>query len=136
LPVHLIFARDKHQSAHFLTGLFGLPDPQPAGRFLEINLDNGVTLQYAETRIDFLTQHYTFLVSDQEFDAIFARIHERGLPFRADPHEKHPDVINHGGRGIYLLDPSGHGLEVLTRPYGNGQRVVIRRSLNISQKSK
>ncbi|GGL84338.1 hypothetical protein [Glutamicibacter protophormiae] len=23
----------------------------------------------------------------------------------------------HGGRGVYLLDPSGHYLELITRPY-------------------
>jgi hypothetical protein len=24
---------------------------------------------------------------------------------------------NHGGRGVHFNDPSGHGLEILTRPY-------------------
>ena len=30
-----------------------------------------------------------------------------------------PSEINHehGGRGLYLLDPSGHYLELITRPY-------------------
>ena len=27
---------------------------------------------------------------------------------------------NDGGRGFYFEDPSGHYLEVLTRPYGSG----------------
>ena len=26
-----------------------------------------------------------------------------------------------GGRGFYFCDPSGHFLEVLTRPYGSGE---------------
>lgn len=30
--------------------------------------------------------------------------------------------INHhdGGRGVYFPDPSGHLMEVITRPYGSG----------------
>jgi hypothetical protein len=27
-------------------------------------------------------------------------------------------VINDHGRGFYFEDPSGHNMEVLTRPYG------------------
>ncbi|GAA1938812.1 hypothetical protein GCM10009738_09880 [Kitasatospora viridis] len=63
---------------------------------------------------------YAFLVSDEEFDAAFARIREAGLTFYADPHFKLPGEINHhGGRGVYFLDLAGHGLEILTRPYGS-----------------
>lgn len=117
----LIFAKDKHESTHFLTRLFGLPDPKPAGFFLAVDLDNDVTLHYGQPGVEFLSQHYAFLVSDEEFDAIFARIQERGMTFWADPHMKLPGEINtnHGGRGLYFLDPSGHGLEIITRPYGN-----------------
>jgi hypothetical protein len=25
---------------------------------------------------------------------------------------------HHGGRGLYFLDPAGHGMEIITRPYG------------------
>ena len=27
---------------------------------------------------------------------------------------------NDGGRGVYWEDPSGHFLEIITRPYGSG----------------
>jgi hypothetical protein len=32
---------------------------------------------------------------------------------------KQPGEINHhhGGRGLYFLDPVGHGMEIITRPY-------------------
>jgi catechol 2,3-dioxygenase-like lactoylglutathione lyase family enzyme len=117
----LIFARDKHESAYFLTSLLGLPDPKPTGFFLAVDVDNDVTLHYGEPGVDFLSQHYAFLVGDEEFDAIFSRIQERGLIFWADPHQRQPGEINtnHGGRGVYFLDPSGHGLELITRPYGS-----------------
>ncbi len=66
--------------------------------------------------------HYAFLVSESEFDEIFARIGERGLDFWADPaHERRFEINrNDGGRGVYWNDPSGHYLEIITRPYGAG----------------
>jgi len=65
-------------------------------------------------------RHYAFLVTEEEFDQIFGRIRERGLPYWADPFERHPGEINHddGGRGMYWHDPDGHVLEIITRPYG------------------
>jgi len=118
----LIFAKDKHESAHFLTDLLGLSDPTPAGFFLAVDLDNAVTLHFGEPGVEFISQHYAFLVSDDDFDAIFARMNERGMTYWADPRQKLVGEINtnHGGRGVYFMDPSGHGLEVITRPYGNG----------------
>ena len=69
-----------------------------------------------------LPQHYAFLVSEDEFTAIYGRIRERGLQHWADPRGQHPGEINRndGGRGVYFQDPSGHYLEILTRPYGSG----------------
>lgn len=33
---------------------------------------------------------------------------------------RHPGEINtnHGGRGVYFDDPSGHHFELITQPYG------------------
>jgi len=41
------------------------------------------------------------------------------LDHRADPRRSESGEINHehGGRGVYLLDPSGHYLELITEPY-------------------
>ncbi|GAB3976867.1 hypothetical protein GCM10029978_064960 [Actinoallomurus acanthiterrae] len=71
-------------------------------------------------RID--PQHYAFLVSEEEFDAIFGRIQEAGVTYYADPFHQEPGRINHldGGRGAYFSDPNGHNLEIITRPYGSG----------------
>ena len=65
-------------------------------------------------------QHYAFLVSEHEFDQIWARIKDRGLTFWADPFHRHQGRINtnDGGRGLYWSDPNGHNLEIITRPYG------------------
>lgn len=67
-------------------------------------------------------QHYAFLVSEAEFDQIFGRVKDRGLSYWADPERNREGEINtrDGGRGFYFKDPSGHMLEVITRPYGSG----------------
>jgi catechol 2,3-dioxygenase-like lactoylglutathione lyase family enzyme len=67
-------------------------------------------------------QHYAFLVSEEDFDVIFARIQQAGIAFYADPGRHEAGVINHhdGGRGAYFTDPNGHILEIITRPYGSG----------------
>ncbi|MGV0801771.1 VOC family protein, partial [Mycolicibacterium elephantis] len=67
-------------------------------------------------------QHYAFLVSEDEFTEIYGRIQQRGMEHWADPRQTRPGEINRndGGRGVYFLDPSGHYLEILTRPYGSG----------------
>ncbi|OBI99638.1 bleomycin resistance protein [Mycobacterium sp. 1165196.3] len=119
----IVASRDKRESAEFLTELFGLPSPKPFGHFMVVELEHGVSLDYADAPegADIPRQHYAFLVSEQEFDAIYARISSRGLQHWADPGANRPGEINHnhGGRGVYFLDPSGHAMEILTSPYGS-----------------
>lgn len=123
----IVAARDKTESATFLTELFGLPAPRPFGHFLVVAVgsENPVSLDYAEVGADdpIHPQHYAFLVSEDEFDTIYGRICERGIQHWADPRGAHPGEINHndGGRGVYFQDPGGHYLEILTRPYGSGR---------------
>jgi catechol 2,3-dioxygenase-like lactoylglutathione lyase family enzyme len=114
----IIPAHDKLRSASFFTHLFGLAEPTAWGPFLSVQLADGVFLQFAEPDIDFPPHHYAFLIEDQDFDQLLARIHDRGLEHWADPRESIPGInTNHGGRGVYFRDPSGHGLEAITRPY-------------------
>ncbi|MFC7446829.1 VOC family protein [Rhodococcus daqingensis] len=119
----IVAAQDKKLSAYWFTTLFGLPDPVPAGHFLSVPLDNGVTLDFAEPppQFDINPQHYAFLVSEADFDAIYGRIVERGMEHWADPRRSATGInTNDGGRGTYFLDPAGHYLEIITRPYGSG----------------
>jgi catechol 2,3-dioxygenase-like lactoylglutathione lyase family enzyme len=116
----IVHARDKLASANFLAELFGLAAPEPFGPyFLVVRTTNGVSLDFIETDEEFDTQHYAFLVSDEEWDEIFAKIQARGIPYWADPAKREPGRFNthFGGRGVYFEDPSGHFLEIITRPY-------------------
>ena len=116
----IVWCSDKQRSTDFLTGILGLPPAKPFFHFLVVELNNGVSLDYYQKEGMVSPQHYAFLVSDQEFDAGFARIEELGLTYWADPARTKPGEINHhfGGRGIYFADPDQHLMEMITRPYG------------------
>ncbi|QCW76657.1 VOC family protein [Streptomyces sp. S6] len=117
----IIHSRDNRESAEFLAELLGLEVGPEWGPFVPVVLANDVTLDFSTVPEESITpQHYAFLISEAEFDAAFARIQELGIAYYADPHLKHPGEINHndGGRGVYFPDPSGHGMELITRPYG------------------
>ena len=116
----IVHARDPHASAMFLSEMLGRSAPARFGPFWDVELDNHVTLAYIRADEHLTIEHYAFLVSEEEFDQIFGRIKERGLRYWADPGQKQEGRINHhfGGRGVYFEDPSGHLLEIITRPYG------------------
>jgi catechol 2,3-dioxygenase-like lactoylglutathione lyase family enzyme len=118
----IVHARDKRESASFFAEIFGLARPKPFGPFLDLEVANDVTLAFLETREEIQIQHYAFLVSEAEFDEIFGRVKARGLDYWSDPAHRNTREINHndGGRGVYFNDPSGHYLEIITRPYGSG----------------
>ena len=112
----IVGATDKHASARFLADILGRPVGADDGPFTPVHLDNGVTLDYMQ-RAQVAPQHYAFLVSDEEFDAGFARIRAAGLAYFADPGYQQAGAINTrwGGRGVYFHDPDGHSMELLTR---------------------
>ena len=123
MPVRLnhtiVAARNRWESARFLTDLLGLPAPSPYGPFAVVDLANDVSLDFIDED-PVVARHYAFLVTEEEFDAILRRIRDRGLPYWADPFDRRPGEINtnDGGRGVYWKDPDGHVLEIITRPYG------------------
>lgn len=117
----IVHVTDKHASAAFLTELLGLSPPSAYGPFLVVQVGD-TSLDFADDHAPdgFQPQHYAFLVSEAEFDAIWQRIKDRGLTFWSDPGHRTPGRIsrNDGGRGLYWEDPDGHNLEILTVPYG------------------
>lgn len=115
----IVHASDRDATAAFLTDILGLPEAETYGPFREVKVANDVSLDVMQ--VDTVhAQHYAFLVSEEEFDAIHGRIRERGLDWWADPFGKEPGQVNHddGGRGLYWDAPDGHRLEIITVPYG------------------
>ena len=130
----IVEARDRDASAMFLTDVLGLPPPSVLGPFAAVQVGD-TSLDYMDVReyrsspsAEITSQHYAFLVSETEFDEIFARIRERRLSYWADPRHHIPGEINSwdDGRGVYFDDPNGHVLEIITRPYGSGGTAASR----------
>jgi extradiol dioxygenase family protein len=114
VPTH-----DKRAGARFVTEVLGLPEPGSFGPFAVVELQNGVSLDFMDVEGEIPTEHYAFLISEDEFDAVAGRLRERGQPTWADPGHRTPGFnTNDGGRGLYFDSPEGHNLEVLTVPYG------------------
>jgi catechol 2,3-dioxygenase-like lactoylglutathione lyase family enzyme len=116
----IIAAKNRNESAKFFRELLEVPEASSWGVFTNIQLDEGVLLQFAEPPVkEIQMQHYAFLLDDDLFDRAYARIQEWGVEHWADPQGKRPGQINteHGGRGVYFMDPAGHGIELITRPY-------------------
>ena len=116
---HIVPARDKEESARFYERMFGFKYEGALGHFAPVRIPSqSLTLDF-DTQESFPSQHYAFKVSEEEFDAIFGRVKEAGLPYGSGPFSPEDGEINHwnGGRGVYFRDPSGHLLELLTRNY-------------------
>jgi catechol 2,3-dioxygenase-like lactoylglutathione lyase family enzyme len=116
----IVWSSDQTRSARFLTEILGRPEPVQLGRFDVVELDNGISLDFAHVEGPIQPQHYAFLLSEAEFDAAFRRIRELDLEYWADPMRRRRGEINYddGGRGVYFPDPDGHLLELITQPYG------------------
>jgi len=112
----IVWASHREVSAGFLARILGIPVGPAAGPFQQVQVANGVTLDFANAD-EVHPQHYAFLVGDDEFDAAMARLEGSGATYWADPLHRQPGEINHmsGGRGVYFADPDGHNMELLTR---------------------
>lgn len=112
----IVPARDKVASAKFFARIFGLPfEEDGVAYFAPVQVNDSLTLDFANST-QIAVQHYAFKVSEGDFDAIFGRIQEEGIPYGSGPYSLEDGEINHrgGGRGVYFRDPDGHVLELLT----------------------
>lgn len=115
----IIASTDAAQMHQFYLELLEAQSAPSWGPFQNLVIGDGVLLQFATPPMDFPPQHYAYLLDDEHFDRAHAWIQRQGHEFWADPQRQKPGEINqeHNGRGLYLLDPSGHYLELLTKPY-------------------
>lgn len=118
----IIPARDGEVAARWLAELFGMAEPTRFGPFWQVSTANGVDLDFDTypEESSFTLHRYAFLVGEEEFDAIHARIVERGMDHWADPGRQQAGRINRhdGGRGVYFPNTDQHLFEIITRPYG------------------
>ena len=112
----IVPAKDKESAAKFFANIFGLNYEGPMGHFAPVRVNADLTLDFDNAE-SFEHHHYAFHVSDEDFDAIFKRVQEAGIPWGSGPRDAANRQVNtrKGGRGVYFRDPDGHMLELLTR---------------------
>lgn len=107
-------------SARRLAELLGVEWQESSwGVFSPVYINDGLTLDFVETEDAYPVHHYCFRVSDEEFDAILARIKGADIEYRSKvrgPVDFKVDT-QFGGKGIYWNDPDGHQWEMLTVSY-------------------
>lgn len=142
----IVHARDNRESAEFFAKLLGLEITSEWGPFIAVGLSNGVTLDFATIPQDSITpQHYAFLVSEEEFDAAYARIRQRYRALRRpaaeaaqrdQPQRRRPRRVLHGPGGprhgthhravrrLDLVTPHAPGAAPPTRGAVSGRPLV------------
>lgn len=106
----IIPTKNRDESARYLRDLFELPEAPSWGPFTNIQLDEGVLLQFAELPgIDQVQMHhYAFLVDDVRPG--LRPLQAGSIEHWTDPQMTRPGETNteHGDRGVYFKDPAGH----------------------------
>ena len=79
----IVAAHDKETAAKFLSEILGLPAPSLVGPFAVVRVSDDTSLDYITADGEITSQHYAFLVDENEFDEIFERIRKRRLTYWA-----------------------------------------------------
>ena len=98
----IVLRSDRTKSARFLVEMLGRPAPTQFGHLDVVEFDNGVVLDFADRTGPIQQQHYAFLISEEDFDKVLKRIHQKELVHWADPMRPRQGEIynNDGGRGV------------------------------------
>lgn len=112
----IVPASDKQASAAFFAELMELAVSAASGPFVPVAVNDDLTFDF-DDRGQVEAGHYAFLVDDDTFDAVLARLSQwPAVEFGSGPEGGWDRQINHlaGGRGIYVRDPNGHSYELFT----------------------
>ena len=112
----IVWSSDQMKSATFLAEMLGRPAPTRVAHFDVVELDNGVSLDFANADGPIRPQHYAFLISEADFDAVLGRIRERGLDHWADPMRRRPGEINHNDGGTVRPGSVESGMSLTSSP--------------------
>ncbi|NGO08515.1 VOC family protein [Streptomyces sp. HC44] len=104
---HIVATHSKEKTAAFYSELLGLPQPMKMGEFAVLRVSKDTTLDFVDNDGDFDRLHYAFLVTEAEFDEIFARIQVLTRPYgsggteAAHPHPLIAPVIDTPQQGLW-----------------------------------
>ena len=117
----IVPAHDKVRSAKFIARMFGLTYQGSWGHFAPVKINDTLTLDFDDAQ-EIRSNHYAFLASDEEFEAVLQRVKDEDIPFGSGPGSRTDGKINHRhqGRGFYFDCENGHVWEVITHTYITG----------------
>ena len=116
---HLILAvNDRDETVAFYTEVLGLTYEGESPPFSVIRVTDRLTLQIAPWGSGG-GEHLAFAMAREEFDRVFARVHEAGIPYGDTFHEvgnmrgpgDEPGARG-PGKAVYFFDPSRHLIEI------------------------
>ncbi len=103
-------------SARFLSEVLGLAIVSSDSAAAVLTHD-GVAVRF-DRQVDAgcLRSSLSFVVDEDDFETVYGRLLDRRVPYWADPERQRQSEIHHlhRGRGLYVLDPSGHLVEITT----------------------
>jgi catechol 2,3-dioxygenase-like lactoylglutathione lyase family enzyme len=116
---HLILrVNDAKQSIDFYTRILGLRHEGERGPFAVIRVTDALTLQLAPWTTSG-GEHLAFAMSRSEFDVVFRRARDAGIPYGDSFHtvgnQQGPgdeDGARGPGKALYLFDPNQHLIEI------------------------
>jgi catechol 2,3-dioxygenase-like lactoylglutathione lyase family enzyme len=114
----ILVVNDRNQSIEFYTRILGFVHEGEREPFAVIRVNDGLTLQLAPWGTSGGT-HLAFALPRSEFDSIFDRIRQAGIPY-GDTFESVGNMRGPGdesgargpGKAVYLFDPSKHLIEI------------------------
>lgn len=112
----IVSTRDSVASAKHFAALLGLRYEGQVGHFAVVRINETLTFDFDDRPPGFERQHYAFFMSDEEFDAILARVQAAGIPYGSSPRSVDDGEVGAwaGKRGVYFPDLDGHLLEIRT----------------------
>ena len=114
----IVPSRDKVRAARFFARIFSVEYRGPWGHFAPVQVNDTLTLDFDDAN-SVQSNHYAFLASDDEFDAVLGRVKAEGIVYGSGPRAHADGEINHrhGGRGFYFKCEDGHLWELITHTY-------------------
>ena len=121
----MVHSRNQSASAKMLAELLAVSWGETGpGPFSAVYVNDGLTLDFIDSEEAFPIEHYCFRVSEDEFDAILARLKAAKIAYRSNVRGPVDMQINteYGGRMLYWNVPDGHQWEMLTVSYARPPR--------------
>ena len=123
-----VIVPSRHQvaSAKMLAEILGVPwAPSALGPFSPVYVNEGLTLDFIETDEDFPIYHFCFRVSQEDFDAILARIDAAGIEYRSMVRGPVDRQVSTQYGNVYWNEPEGHQWEMLTVSYARQEKSAV-----------